>query len=164
MNLSLRTNGMPLDTDTEKTVINDLLPELIDISSNPIRAGIVHLLVNSPNTGHAMKVEELAYRLGTYHRVILHHLERLADWDVIEVRVSRSYGQKTKRSVWGLKLKYPNWIFEVYNSMKDGFGDTELRKLTTKNKSVRKTYGKASTGSGSRARPARMANTRKAKS
>ncbi len=135
--LALRIIKKPVDEEAEKKVIESFLPDMIEICSNHIRAGIIHLLVNSPATGHSLKVEDMAYRLGTYHRVVLHHLERLKKWDIVEVKRLKTYGKKTRRSVWGLNLKYPNWIFEVYNSIKNGFSERELKMLVSRNKSLR---------------------------
>lgn len=57
--------------------------------------------------------------------------------EIVEVRRLKNYGKKTKRSVWGLNLKYPNWIFEVYNSIKSGFSETELKRICSRNISMR---------------------------
>lgn len=135
--ISLRLIKKPVDEEMEKRVIENFLPDMIEICSNPIRAGIIHLLLKSPTTGHSLKVEDIAFRLGTYHRIILHHLERLKKWEIVEVRRLKNYGKKTKRSVWGLNLKYPNWIFEVYNSIKSGFSETELKRICSRNISMR---------------------------
>ena len=117
----LRLFEQPVDKETERGVIQTFLPETVEILKNPIRAGIINLLVNSPNTGHSMKVEQLAYKLGTYHRIIIYHLERLQKWKLITVKKNSSYGNKTKRSIWGLDLKYPNWVSEVYSNVKESF-------------------------------------------
>jgi DNA-binding transcriptional ArsR family regulator len=135
--LSLRIIDNNVDEDSEKTVMENFIPDIIDICSNPVRAGIMHLLVKSSSTGHSMKVEEIAFRLGTYHRIILHHLERLKAWELVEVRRMKKYGKRTKRSVWGLNLKYPNWIFEVYDAIKSGYRESELRRICSRNNSMR---------------------------
>ena len=135
--LSLRIIENHVDENVEKTVIENFIPDMIEICSNPIRAGIIHLLVRSPSTGHSLKVEEMAFRLGTYHRIILHHLERLEKWELVRVRRLKNYGEKVKRSIWGLNLKYPNWIFEVYNSIKSGFTEAELKSMCNRNKNMR---------------------------
>ena len=135
--LSLRIIDNHVDEDAEKRVIQNFLPDIIEISSNPIRAGIIYALAKTPATGHSMKVEDMAFRLGKYHRIVLHHLERLEKWELVEVKRTKAYGRKTKRSVWGLNLKYPNWIFEVYHSVKSGFSDRELETLCNTNRSMR---------------------------
>jgi DNA-binding transcriptional ArsR family regulator len=135
--LSLRLIKKPVDEETEKKVIENFLPDIIEICSNPVRACIIHLLIKSQSTGHSLKVEDMAFRLGTYHRIVLHHLERLKKWELVEVRRLKSYGKKSKRSVWGLNLRYPNWIFEVYTSIKNGFTETELKKMCGRNISMR---------------------------
>jgi DNA-binding transcriptional ArsR family regulator len=135
--LSLRIIDNQVDESTEKRVIDNFIPDIIEICSNPVRAGIIHLLVNSPSTGHSLKVEYMAFRLGTYHRIIIHHLERLEKWGLVEVKRFRGTGRRGKRSVWGLNLKHPNWIFEVYGSIKAGFTRGELKLICSRKKSMR---------------------------
>lgn len=133
----LRLFEQPVDKEIEREVIQTFLPETVEILKNPIRAGIVHMLVNSPNTGHSMKVEQLAYKLGTYHRIIIYHLERLQNWKLVTVKKSSSYGNKTKRSIWGLDLKYPNWILEVYSTIKGSSEYDSLESICNKNINIR---------------------------
>jgi DNA-binding transcriptional ArsR family regulator len=135
--ISLRIIDNHVDENSEKGVIQNFIPDIIEICSNPVRAGIIHLLIKSPSTGHSLKVEDIAFRLGTYHRIILHHLERLKNWEIVDIKRQKKYGNKTKRSVWGLNLKYPNWIFEVYDSIKSGYSEAELRRICNRNKSMR---------------------------
>jgi DNA-binding transcriptional ArsR family regulator len=133
----LRLFEHPADKDTEREIIQTFLPETVEILKNPIRAGIINLLVNSPNTGHSMKVEQLAYKLGTYHRIIIYHLERLQKWEMVTVKKSCKYGNKTKRSIWGLNLKYPNWISEVYSNIRESFDNNLLEVICSKNINIR---------------------------
>jgi len=133
----LRLFEQPADKDAEREIIQTFLPETVEILKNPIRAAIVHLMVNSPNTGHSMKVEQLAYKLGTYHRIIIYHLERLQKWKLVTVKKTSSYGNKTKRSIWGLDLKYPNWILDVYSTIKESFKPDFLERICNKNISIR---------------------------
>ncbi|MFH8121125.1 MAG: winged helix-turn-helix domain-containing protein, partial [Candidatus Aenigmatarchaeota archaeon] len=113
-------------------------PEIRVICNNKIRAGILHLLINSPESLHAMQVEELCFKLGIKPSVCIHHLEKLADWKLVEVRKSRKYGEKSRRSIWGLNLKYPNWILECYRNIRNYFfTEKELEEITSKNKAFR---------------------------
>ena len=133
----LRLFEDPVKKEVEREVIQTFLPETVEILRNPIRAGIVHLLVNSPNTGHSMKVEQLAYKFGTYHRIIIYHLEKLQNWKLVTVKKSSSYGKKTKRSIWGLDLKYPNWVLEVYSSIQQAFEKDNIEEIYNKNINIR---------------------------
>ena len=136
----LRLFEQPVDKETERDIIQTFLPETVEILRNPIRAGIIHLLVNSPNTGHSMKVEQLAYRLGTYHRIIIYHLEKLQKWKLVTVKKNSSYGNKTKRSIWGLDLKCPNWILEVYSTTNQSFDKDFLERICNKNINIRNNH------------------------
>jgi DNA-binding transcriptional ArsR family regulator len=136
----LRLFEQPADKDTERGIIQTFLPETVEILKNPIRAGIINLLVNSPHTGHSMKVEQLAYKLGTYHRIIIYHLERLQKWEIVTVKKISKYGNKTKRSIWGLNLKYPNWILEVHSTMKQSFNPDFLETVCNKNINIRNNF------------------------
>ncbi|MEM5855045.1 MAG: winged helix-turn-helix domain-containing protein [Candidatus Aenigmatarchaeota archaeon] len=128
----------PVDENAETQVMLEFLPEIRVICNNKIRAGILHLLINSPESLHAMQVEELCFKLGIKPSVCIHHLEKLADWKLVEVRKSRKYGEKSRRSIWGLNLKYPNWILECYRNIRNYFfTEKELEEITSKNKAFR---------------------------
>ncbi|MEM5844275.1 MAG: winged helix-turn-helix domain-containing protein [Candidatus Aenigmatarchaeota archaeon] len=128
----------PVDENAEMQVMLEFLPEIRVICNNKIRAGILHLLINSPESLHAMQVEELCFKLGIKPSVCIHHLEKLADWKLVEVRKSRKYGEKSRRSIWGLNLKYPNWILECYRNIRNYFfTEKELEEITSKNKAFR---------------------------
>ncbi|MEM5794141.1 MAG: winged helix-turn-helix domain-containing protein [Candidatus Aenigmatarchaeota archaeon] len=128
----------PVDENAEMQVMLEFLPEIRVICNNKIRAGILHLLINSPESLHAMQVEELCFKLGIKPSVCIHHLEKLADWKLVEVRKSRKYGEKSRRSIWGLNLKYPNWILECYKNIRNYFfTEKELEEITSKNKAFR---------------------------
>ena len=91
--VSLRIIDNNVDEESEKGVIQNNVPDLIEICSNPIRAGIIHILIRSPTTGLSLKVEDMAFKLGTYHRIILHHLERLEKWELVEVKRLKKYAR-----------------------------------------------------------------------
>lgn len=134
----LRLIENPAEESIEKGVINNNLSDINEICSNPLRAAIVHILLNSPQTGYSASVEQLAYRLGTYHRVVIHHLERLEKWEIVKVRRMKTHGAKTRRSIWGLNLQYPNWLFEVYENIKSSYSEDDLKKISSINSKLRK--------------------------
>ena len=130
----------PANEDADLQVVARFLPEISSICSNKTRAGALHLLANSPETLHSMKVEELAFKLGVRPRILIYHLERLKNWKLIDVKKSHKYGRGEKRSIWGLDLRYPNWILECYRTIRlHFFSERELGEITNRNKSFRTT-------------------------
>ncbi len=126
------------DEGTESIVISSIRPELNYITSNPVRASIIHLLVNNNDLGHTMQVEEIAKRLGKRHSVIIYHLERLLAWNIVRVVKSVKYGDTEKRVIWGLRTEYPNLIKEVYSRIvKYFFTQKQLDKMCNLNSTVR---------------------------
>ncbi|MEM2180915.1 MAG: hypothetical protein QXP32_08910, partial [Nitrososphaeria archaeon] len=54
------------------------------------------------------------------------------------VRKSQKYGEKSRRSIWGLNLKYPSWILECYRNIRSYFfTENELEEIVSKNKNFR---------------------------
>ena len=122
----------------ESFVINSIRPELNYISSNPVRASILHLLVGNKDLNHTMQVEEISKRLGKRHSVIIYHLERLLNWNVVKIVKSTQYGNTEKRVIWGLNLDYPNLVKEVYSRvLKLFFTQKELDKMCSINRNTR---------------------------
>lgn len=122
----------------EDFLISSLRPEFNYICSNPTRAAIIHLLVRSKDSNHTMQVEELAYRLGKRHSIIIYHLEQLFRWKVVDVVKMVKYGKTVKRSLWGLNLAYPNLIRELYSRvLKFFYTYDELERMCSANKNVR---------------------------
>jgi hypothetical protein len=65
-------------------------------------------------------------------------LEKLRDCNLTEVKKNQKYGKKTRRSIWGLNLKYPSWIQECYKMTKNYFfSERELVGMININKSFR---------------------------
>ncbi len=127
-----------VDTNVDLDILTKFLPEINIICSNEIRAGILHLLINTPETMHSMKVEELCYRLGIRPSVCIYHLEKLKEWKLVDVKKKQKYGKKERRSIWGLDLRHPNWILECYKAIRAYFfSENELKRITNKNKSFR---------------------------
>ena len=125
--------------DNEESMIFNLRPEFNRICYNPIRASIIHLLVKAKDLNHALSVEEISHKLGKRHSVIIHHLEKLSYWKIIDVVKSFKHGSKSRRSIWGLNLKYPNLIQSVYSHMlKTFYTSSELDKMCCINKNTRK--------------------------
>jgi len=128
----------PVDENSELQVMMEFLPQIRVICNNKIRAGILHLLINSPESLHSMQVEELCFRLGIKPSVCIHHLEKLNEWKLVEVKKTSKYGEKNRRSIWGLNLKHPNWILECYKNIRDYFfTEKELEEITSRNKDFR---------------------------
>ena len=124
--------------DNEESFLFNLRPELNRICYNPTRASIIHLLVKSKELNHALSVEEISHKLGKRHSVVIHHLERLADWKIVNIVKTYQYGRKQKRSIWGLNLKYPNVVQNVYSHMlKTFYTANELDRMCCINKNVR---------------------------
>ena len=128
-----------VDGQSEEFFIYSLRPELNYICSNPVRASIIHMLVNNKDLGHTMQVEEIARRLGKRHSIIIYHLERLFSWKILRIVKSVKYGNTEKRTIWGLNLEYPNLMREVYSHiLKLFFTQQELNEMCSINKNVRK--------------------------
>jgi hypothetical protein len=85
-----------------------------------------------------MRVEDIAYKLGKRHSVIIYHLEQLKRWKLVETIKTFNYGEKQRRVIWGLNLKYPNLIKEVYSyALKFFFTAEELEELCNANNNQR---------------------------
>jgi len=127
-----------VDEEANVDVLTKFMPEIEIICSNRTRAGILHLLINSPQSLHSMKVENLCFKLGIRQAVCVHHLEKLNEWKLIEVKKYQKYGNKIRRSIWGLDLRYPHWILECYKRIRvHFFSEKELNQITNINKSLR---------------------------
>ena len=128
----------PVNNDADMQIITQFLPEISSICANKTRAGILYLLINSPETMHSMKVEEISFKLGIRQPVCIHHLERLNGWKLVDVKKSQKYGDKNRRSIWGLDLRYPNWILECYKNIRSFFfTEKELNEITGRNINTR---------------------------
>jgi DNA-binding transcriptional ArsR family regulator len=126
------------DNQIEESFINAIRPELNFIASNPVRASILHLLTSAADLNHSMQVEEMAFRIGKRHSVIIYHLEQLANWKIVEVVKSGRYGIKGRRNIWGLNMKFPNLISSVYSRIiKFFYTQNELEKMCNVNTNVR---------------------------
>ena len=125
-------------SNDETFIISSLRPEFNYICSNPTRAAIIHMLVQSTDSNHTMQVEEMAQRLGKRHSIIIYHLEQLYKWKIVDVVKLTKYGDSAKRSLWGLNLSYPNLVRELYSRvLKAFFTYDELEKMCSVNKNVR---------------------------
>lgn len=128
----------PVNEDADLQVLTQFLPEVRHICSNKTRAGILHLMINCPESIHSMQVEELSFKIGVRQSVCLHHLEKLNEWKLIEVKKCSRHGSKSRRSIWGLDLRYPSWILECYKNIRSYFfTEQELEEITSKNISFR---------------------------
>ena len=128
-----------MDKEEEEAIMKKFLPAIYKICSNKIRAGIIHMLFKSAATMHSAGVEQLSFKMGIRPSVCIYHLERLERWKLVEVRKAEKHGTSTRRSIWGLNLKYPNWVLECYKAIRlHFFSEDELNEITNKNKSRRK--------------------------
>lgn len=124
--------------ENEESILYSVRPEFNRICYNPIRASIIHLLIKSKDLNHSLSVEEIANKIGKRHSVVIHHLEKLMEWKVVDVVKSYKYGNRQKRSIWGLNLKYPNLIQSVYSHMiKTFYNVNELDRMCCINRNVR---------------------------
>ena len=124
--------------EDEESLIFNLRPEFNRICYNPVRASIIHLLVNSRGLNHSLSVEEISKKLGKRHSVIIYHLEKLKEWKLVSIVRSYKYGSKEKRSIWGLDLRYTNLIQDLYSHMtKTLYTMKDLEEMCSINKNVR---------------------------
>lgn len=124
--------------ENEESLIYSLRPEFNRICYNSIRASIIHLLVKTKELNYSLSVEEISHRLGKRHSVVIHHLEKLMDWKIVDVVKTYKYGRKQKRSIWGLNLRYPNLIKNIYSYLlKTFYTISELEELCNVNQSAR---------------------------
>jgi len=138
MNKLIINSANAVEEDIEEKIIDMMRPEFNFICSNPVRASILHLLVNSADVNHTMQVEYIAHRIGKRHSLVTYHLEQLAEWKLVEVVKNNRYGSKVKRSIWGLNLKYPNLIREIYTRiLKIFFTQNDLEKMCNINRNAR---------------------------
>ena len=125
--------------ENEEKIIELTRPEFNYICYNSIRAGILHLLIKNKELGHALSVEEIAKKLGKRHSVIIHHLEKLEEWRLVRVVKFSKHGNKERRRIWGLNLRYPNLIKEVYkHTLKFFYTQQELEEICSVNVNLRK--------------------------
>lgn len=130
--------------DVGERLFNILRPELNFVCSNSIRACILHLMIKSKDLNHTMQVEKIAQKIGKRHSVIIYHLEQLEKWKLVEVIRCFKYGNKNRRSIWGLNLKFSNLINEVYNRMiRLFYTQQELDGMCSTNKNVRNNGSKS---------------------
>ena len=127
------------EAENEESILFIIRPEFNRIAYNPIRASIIHLLVKSKDLNHALPVEEISHKLGKRHSVVIHHLEKLSSWKIVNVVKTSKHGSKHRRSIWGLNLKYPNLVQNIYMHMlKTFYTSSELDKMCCINKNIRK--------------------------
>ena len=124
--------------ENEENLIMRLRPEFNRICYSSIRASIIHLLMKSKDLNHSLSVERIAHKLGKRHSVIIHHLEKLQRWGVVDVVKHYEYGTRKRRGIWGLNLKYPGLIKEIYaHLLKTFYTIEDLEKMCNVNINVR---------------------------
>jgi DNA-binding transcriptional ArsR family regulator len=121
----------PVSKQAERKIWADLS----FICSNLTRMAILHLLMKSKDTEYCLSLNEISFRLGKYHRVITHHLEKLQEYGLVEV-VKSSKNNK-RRKIWGLNLEKADLIKEIYAyTLKNFFTQAMLEKACNVNKKV----------------------------
>jgi DNA-binding transcriptional ArsR family regulator len=128
-----------IPNDEGEYLLSLIKPELNQICSNPVRACIIHMLVQNKDLDHTMQVEEMSKRLGKRHSVIIYHLERLEDWGIVHVVKKSRYGDEgVKRRIWGLNLNYPTMVKDIYGRiLKHFYTQKQLEKMCAINQNVR---------------------------
>jgi DNA-binding transcriptional ArsR family regulator len=121
----------PVSKQAERKIWADLS----FICSNLTRMAILHLLMKSKDTEYCLSLNEISFRLGKYHRVITHHLEKLQEYGLVEV-VKSSKNNK-RRKIWGLNLEKADLIKEIYAyTLKNFFTQAMLEKACNVNKKL----------------------------
>jgi len=131
---------MPVNLEVLNSSLEErkIRAEMSFICNNPVRAAIVYLLMKMKNSDHCSNVEQMSHKLGKNHSIILHHLEKLAEYGLVEIVRSVKYGDKVKRKIWGLNLTRIELIREVYTYItKFCFTVSQLEKLINVNKTSR---------------------------
>jgi len=130
-----------LATESENDLIQAFSPLLEDMFKNKYRAGIVYLLAKTKQTNHAMTPSKLAYKLGTYHRNIIFHLEQLNKIALVCVKgaETKAYGIEKRefRFIWGLNTRLPGWIRYCVKFILSKWSQQQLEQIVSKNKVLR---------------------------
>ncbi|MFH7880424.1 MAG: ArsR family transcriptional regulator [Candidatus Aenigmatarchaeota archaeon] len=106
------------------------------ICSNLTRVAILYLLIKSSITDHSLSVERISYHLGKNHRVVLHHLEKLKEYGIVNVVKTSKNGKR--RKIWGLVKEKIDLIKEIYlYATRNFFTQAQLEKACNINKKVR---------------------------
>ncbi|NIM47401.1 MAG: hypothetical protein GTN40_04575 [Candidatus Aenigmarchaeota archaeon] len=94
--------------------------------------------MKSKDLNHSLCVERISHKLGKRHSVVIHHLEKLQYWRLVDVVKHDDYGTRKKRSIWGLNLTYSKLIKELYvYLLKTFYTVEELERLCNVNVNVR---------------------------
>ena len=106
--------------------------------SNGTRAAIIYLLSSSPDTLYSMQVQEIASATKTAPKMVIYHLERLRKMGLVEVKKSRKYGKKERRSIWGLDMRNAELVGRCCKLLENFLGKSELVVLTSGDKPSRR--------------------------
>ena len=132
------SNMMKLDLVENQIEERRIKADLNFICSNAIRSTILHLLIKSKQTSHSLSLEDMSYKLGKFPSVILHHMEKLKEYGIVEVIKSSKYGNREKRKIWGLNLQYNDMINEIYfHIVRNFFTPAQLERMCCKNRKLR---------------------------
>jgi len=125
-----------LDPKSKELEERQIYADLNFLCSNLTRASILYLLMKSKDTDYSLSLEEISYRLGKHHHIVTYHLEKLAEYGILEVvKFSKN---KKRRKIWGLNLKKIDLIKEIYlHVIKNFFTQAMLEKAVNVNKKVR---------------------------
>jgi len=133
---NMQPAGFPQDGTRVIGYAEDAQPRLnghtvSSVLSNGTRASIIYLLANSPDTLYSMQVQEIAAATKTAQRMVIYHLERLRKMGLVEVKKSRKYGRKERRSIWGLDMRNSELVGRCCELLEDFLGKRELAVLTS---------------------------------
>jgi DNA-binding transcriptional ArsR family regulator len=119
----------------KRQVERKIWADLNFICSNVTRVAILYLLMKSKETAHSLSLNEISFKLGKYHRVITHHLEKLQEYGLVEI--IKSSKNNKRRKIWGLNLEKADLIKEIYaHTLKNFFTQATLEKACSVNKKV----------------------------
>ena len=103
--------------------------KLYEVCSNRNRCSILYLLSKCPD--NKMQAEMISNRMGISHRTALYHLDVLEDLGLVEVKEFRKRGDKTLRSVWGLKAD-DRELRTVFREMENSFEKSSLEEAISR--------------------------------
>ncbi|MEM5801949.1 MAG: winged helix-turn-helix domain-containing protein [Candidatus Aenigmatarchaeota archaeon] len=126
MNLSFRS---------EKLEERKVYADLDFICSNLTRMAILHLLMKSKMTDYSLNVEKISYCLGKHPRVVLHHLDKLKEYGIVQVITISKNG---RRKIWGIVKEKADLIKEIYTyTITNFFTQAQLERACNVNRKIR---------------------------
>lgn len=104
--------------------------DLDHLCSRPVRIAILHLLLNSVESGHCLSLKRIAQRLGKRPSLIHYHLKELERYGLVEQVSRRSKHCKS----WGLCMHNMEGVKLVYAyALRNFYTQRELEKFCNSN-------------------------------